>query len=88
MSRRWWWSRELKQENANLIWTQLKVLEVYTNQPSAKRDRRELPQCNYEVGDKDRRDPAGKIMNQRMFAVWRNHLCQNYQKEKKATLGF
>lgn len=34
MSKRWWWIKEQDQSQATLIWTQLKVQEIYKNQPS------------------------------------------------------
>jgi hypothetical protein len=37
MAKRPWWSETNQQENANFIWTQLKIYEVYKNQKSLKR---------------------------------------------------
>lgn len=36
MGKRPWWLEESKQQNANFIWTQLKVYDVYKNQRSLK----------------------------------------------------
>ncbi len=37
MGRKSWWTETLQQENANFIWTQLKIYDVYKNQRSLKR---------------------------------------------------
>ena len=34
MARRWWWIRENDQTQATLVWTQLKLQEIYKTQPS------------------------------------------------------
>jgi hypothetical protein len=33
MGKRWWWKNETKEENANFLWTQLKIYSVYNDQP-------------------------------------------------------
>jgi len=37
MAKKPWWSETLQQENANFIWTQLKIQDVYKSQKSLKR---------------------------------------------------
>ena len=34
MGKRWWWKIETKEENANFLWTQLKLYSVYQSQNS------------------------------------------------------
>ena len=37
MAKKPWWSETSQQDNANFIWTQLKIYDVYKNQRSLKR---------------------------------------------------
>ena len=43
MSKRTWWVEDSKQENAHLVWTQLKIYEVYKNQRCEKQQPKAKP---------------------------------------------
>lgn len=88
MSKRWWWVKENDQNQATLVWTQLKLQEIYKNQPSAitaDTIEQEAAPLETEADDNPAEDPARLILNPRLYEAWRRYLLKNLRKEKKAT---
>ena len=85
--KRWWWTLEKDEANADFVWTQLKVSFVYEHQ--AKNRNQVEYQEGEEVGNfvdmKVKGDPAAQLMNDRLYCIWNRYLRSHIRQEKKAS---